>query len=211
MSSRSLYILGAPATGKSTLARAVVARLGLAWAPDRKVFRELWVTPLTDAAGAEFGLSFGKERGSFSGTDALSMSVLPRALEWLAVAELPPFVLGEGMRLSSPKFLVELDRRAPVTVVYLHASETERAARRAGRANDRMSDKFVAAAATRAANTADVMEALGFPVHRIDAGSVDPEQAAAEVCSAAGLAFNQTRSTKYQGWAGRPPLGTLST
>ena len=178
MSSRSLYILGAPATGKSTLARAVVTRLGLAWAPDRKVFRELWVTPLTDAAGAEFGLSFGKERGSFSGTDALSMSVLPRALEWLRETELPEYVLGEGARLSSPKFLVELDRYASLTVGVLVARWETLATRRAEREGGDLSDRFVAQASTRAFNAANAMRAFGYPVTYIDTEEFSPEQAA---------------------------------
>src|SRR5690606_14243849 len=80
--SRALYIVGAPGTGKSTLMDRVVSGLRLTWEPDEKVWRELWVNPLTQD-GERLGLSFGVKRPGFAGTDALSMTVQPRALEWL--------------------------------------------------------------------------------------------------------------------------------
>ena len=176
--SRSLYIIGAPGAGKSTVTRHVVAGLGLSWAPDIKVYRELWVNPLLDEDGVQRGLSLGKERGAFSGTDALSMSVLPRALEWLRETELPDFVLGEGARLSSPKFLVELDQHAPLTVGVLVARWETLATRRAERDGGDLSDRFVAQASTRALNAANAMCAFGYPVTYIDTEEFSPEQAA---------------------------------
>lgn len=176
--SRSLYLIGAPGSGKSTVMRHVVAGLGLRWAPDIKVYRELWVNPLLDEDGVQRGLSLGKERGAFSGTDALSMSVLPRALEWLRETELPEYVLGEGARLSSPKFLVELDRHAPLTVGVLAARWETLVTRRAEREGDTLTDRFVAQASTRATNAALAMRAFGYPVTYIDTEEYSPEQVA---------------------------------
>ena len=164
--SRSLYVIGAPGTGKTTLMNEVVAALGLRWLPDERVWREIWVNPLCDENGVLRGLSFGKARGAFSGTDALSMSALPRALEYIRETELPDYVLGEGMRLSSPKFLAELDQVAPLTLVYLSASEETVAERRAGREGDKLTSTFVKQARTRAANAAEAMETFGYNVLR---------------------------------------------
>ena len=164
--SRSLYVIGAPGTGKSSLMRRVVAGLGLSWGPEEHVWRELWVNPLLSPVGVQKGVSLGRERGTFSGTDALSMSAQPRVLEWLLHAtELPEYVVGEGMRLSSPRFLIELDSLAPLTLVYLSDDDQvtdERRARREG--GDNLTPTFVKQARTRAANAAQTMDALGYPV-----------------------------------------------
>ena len=172
--SRSLYIIGAPGTGKSSLMRRVVAGLGLSWGPEERVWRELWVNPLLSPAGVQKGVSLGRERGTFSGTDALSMSAQPRVLEWLHATELPEYVVGEGMRLSSPRFLIELDSRAPLVLVYLsddYQVTDERRARREG--GDNLTPTFVKQARTRAANAADAMEALGYPVLHFHGQTLD--------------------------------------
>ena len=165
--SRSLYIIGAPGTGKSSLMRRVVSGLGLSWGPEERVWRELWVNHLLSLGGVQVGVSLGRERGDFSGTDALSMSAQPRVIEWLHAARMPEYVVAEGMRLSSPRFLIELDSVAPLTLVYLSDDDQvtdERRSQREG--GDRLSATFVKQARTRAANSADAMDALGYPVLR---------------------------------------------
>ena len=163
--SRSLYVIGGPGTGKSSLVRRVVAGLELFWAPGEQVWRELWVNPLVNLDGVREGVSLGRERGTFSGTDALSMSAQPRVLEWLHATELPEYVVGEGMRLSSPRFLIELDLVAPLTLVYLSDDDQVTDERRAHReGGDNLTPTFVKQARTRAANAAQAMEALGYPV-----------------------------------------------
>lgn len=179
---RSLYLLGAPGSGKSTVMETIVARLGLEWAPDEKVRRELWVNPLLGADGSRLGLAWGKRRPEYSGTDALSQSVLPQALTYIRENPLPEHVLGEGMRLSTPLFLVELAALAPLTVVYLDAEPGVLEQRRSRRAGKPLSPTFVKQATTRARNAADAMAALGFPVARFDTCELNPWEIAEEVC-----------------------------
>ena len=172
--SRSLYIIGAPGTGKSSLMRRVVSGLGLSWGPEERVWRELWVNHLLSPGGVQVGVSLGRERGDFSGTDALSMSAQPRVIEWLHAAEMPEYVVAEGMRLSSPRFLIELDSVAPLTLVYLSDDDQvtdERRSQREG--GDRLSATFVKQARTRSANSADAMDALGYPVLRFHGCPLD--------------------------------------
>lgn len=177
--SRALYIVGAPGTGKSTLVDEIILQMGLSWEPDEKVWRELWVNPLS-WDGRRVGLSLGVKRESFSGTDALSMSVQPRALEWLAQTTLPEYVIGEGMRLSSPKFLMVLDCYAPLTVVYLEASQSVLDERVAARGHD-LNPRFRANGASRAANAVASLEDLGIPVARYSTNVASPASLATDI------------------------------
>ena len=179
--STSLYLLGAPGSGKSTTMDAIVSRLGLEWAPDEKVRRELWINPLLGADGSRQGLAWGKRRPEYSGTDALSQSALPQAMTYIRENPLPEHVLGEGIRLSAPHFLVELASVAPLTVVYLDAEPDVLEDRRSHRPGKPLSERFVKQATTRARNAAISMEALGFQVARFDTVGLDPREIAEEV------------------------------
>lgn len=96
-----LYICGAPGVGKSTLAR----ELRLGW--DQEVHRNVplpHIRLLHPSTGRWAGLELGLPRDDFPGTDALSMSIAPRALERLKALEVP-FALAEGARLATRPFL----------------------------------------------------------------------------------------------------------
>ena len=174
--SQSVYIVGAPGTGKSTLMDLLVSGLGLEWGPPEKMRREVFVHTLL-AEGEVRGVYLGVHRPEFPGTDALSASVHPQAVTWLQTAELPPLVLAEGVKLSSPKFLVHLDRVSPLLLVHLTSDPDTTAARVEGREHQ-LSKQYCAAGRTRAANVAETMSALGVPVLTIDTGETSPGEAA---------------------------------
>lgn len=114
-----LYLCGAPGVGKSTLAR----ELRSGW--DTEVHRAVRVPHvrlIKPATGRWAGMELGLPRDSFPGTDTLSMSIAPRASEWLKAVEVD-FALGEGARLATRPFLGGLHAAGVhVTLLYLHAS-----------------------------------------------------------------------------------------
>jgi hypothetical protein len=104
MINHMLYIAGPPGVGKSTLARELTA----GW--DRELMAHHPVVPHVrlrhPVSGLKIGLELGVPRPAFPGTDALSMSIGPAALQFLLDRTSAfPFALGEGSRLATRPFL----------------------------------------------------------------------------------------------------------
>jgi hypothetical protein len=97
---RLIYLIGAPGSGKSTLMRRLTAdfdRLPV----DHPVPHDQL---LTSALGAATHAEIGRQRGNFSGTDALASSIITRAEPWIATKPYP-ILLAEGARLGNTRFL----------------------------------------------------------------------------------------------------------
>lgn len=111
-----VYLVGQPGAGKSTLMESLTARcLRLSSTEAGRPGFERFLDPVTYDVCA---IELGRRRQNFSGTDALSMSVMPLALDWIATM-VTPLVLGEGDRLTSLKFLLAArDAGYVVTVPY---------------------------------------------------------------------------------------------
>jgi hypothetical protein len=122
-----LYIVGEPASGKSTLVEAMTAGIG---AIDVQYGLIRYRTLETEPVIVELGV----RRESFSGTDALPMNVQPEVTRWLQkpVAHL---VLGEGDRLANLKFFRNMLHAGwYLHVACLEASPLTLAQRRSSRA-----------------------------------------------------------------------------
>lgn len=96
-----LYLCGAPGVGKSSVMRA----LREPW--DQEVMNGSSVPHVRlrhPASGVPVGIELGVPRASFPGTDALSMSIGPRAMRWV-LDQHGPFAMAEGARLATRPFL----------------------------------------------------------------------------------------------------------
>lgn len=100
-----VYLVGEPGAGKSTALREAFAgytrtevRVGAC--PMMALVRSFWSGRGLPARAHELG----RDRpGGFGGTDALSMSIAPRALEAMGVAD--GLIVAEGDRLAHNRFL----------------------------------------------------------------------------------------------------------
>ena len=115
-----LYICGAPGVGKSTVAR----QLRAPWDCEvmgKEVVPHVRLRHLRTAR--VHGVELGVPRETFPGTDALSMSISPHALQWLSTVYYP-FAVGEGSRLATRPFIGTLAQQGVrTTLVYLTADQ----------------------------------------------------------------------------------------
>lgn len=168
-----LYVVGPPGVGKSTLVAGLTARMSRE-AVAAPVPHDRLLTAQLGIAGAEVG----KRRGAFSGTDALSMSIHPKAVEWISTAPYD-LVIGEGARLGTRGFLTAgMKAGYWVTLVHLTAAQDVLDARCKERGSAQ-NETWRRGAATRAARLAATMD-LDARVLRLDA-SAPADQLAAQV------------------------------
>jgi hypothetical protein len=172
-----LYLVGAPASGKTTVLRAVMHRLGVGVSPHAtRLHRSLIGHRLT-----RDGLLLGVVRPGRSGTDGLSMGVMPDALAWAAGhgPDRYKLIIGEGARLGTPRFLTALTSTHHVIVGHLTVSDTVQAARMAHR-HSTQNPSWAAGAATAAAHTADALTETAAVI-RLDTNQATPRELADEL------------------------------
>ena len=96
-----VYLIGEPGAGKSTAMRKATEHLTRAPIPNPP-FGMDW---LANRQGEIVAIEMGQRRPAFSGTDALGMGVMPRAVAFVKQPQdQAPVLLGEGDRLASAKF-----------------------------------------------------------------------------------------------------------
>lgn len=143
------YIIGIPGTGKSTLMKALMERIGGDWKQER-------VIDLLDTHNNGKYRVLGKyeEAQTFSGTDRLSMAVAPKAIEWIKTKP-NEIIFGEGDRLNSKTFFEAVGD--DLTIIHLTVSDNTREERYKERGSNQ-SDKFIQTTRTKCQN---VLEAFG--------------------------------------------------
>lgn len=106
-----LYLTGAPASGKSTIAHALTQGLTPVehTNPAHLHYPQAGVTTL------------GRNRPDFPGTDTLPLNAITRVLQWLNQPDAPTLLLAEGDRLACQPFF-DGARQAGYTVTIAHVT-----------------------------------------------------------------------------------------
>lgn len=142
--SHFLYIWGQPGSGKSTLVRALTA--GSLALPSRSA----GVDYLDYGNGV---LELGKDREDYRGTDALGMSVITKAIPFVA-SEAESDFLAEGDRLAVSAFFSTVKETHVLELVYLNTPDEIAAQRRAARGSNQ-NESWVRGRMTKARNLAN--------------------------------------------------------
>lgn len=166
-----VYVSGAPGTGKSTLMAHLTRACGRT-PIHGTIPHDLLTLPTADRlppARFNSAVELGKRRETFSGTDALSMSIQPKAVQYLARPGLAhTLILAEGDRLANLRFLASARELGwTVTLIHLHAPPAlldERCAVRGSAQNELWRRGRI----TKASNLARLTEDAGHPVVRLD-------------------------------------------
>lgn len=181
MSRELVYLIGAPAAGKSTLMAELTARAdryGCSYPLPHQVLAD-------PATGETLAVELGRQRLQFPGTDTLAMNISPAACAWLRgeTAPQPAVVLAEGDRLAHRGFL---DAAAAggymVTVAYLDAPPevlTDRCAARGSAQNT----SWRAGRGTKALRLAGYA-AGAYTLIRLDSAALPPAALAARLRAA---------------------------
>lgn len=122
----TVYIIGAPGSGKTTALQSALQTLGLPHPTQRN-------EPIPHLTYGHAVAQPGRDRGAFSGTDALAMGINPKACQWLA-SQPAPTVIGEGDRLANKRFFATAQQVGTLTVVWLDVSSSVARARCSRRA-----------------------------------------------------------------------------
>lgn len=182
-----VYLVGAPATGKSTLMAQLTADCGRTPIP-HPFHRELLTPPVDPGWSA---VELGRRRESCPGTDALSMAVQPRVLAWLPTAR-HRLVLGEGDRLANDGFIrAALDAGYRPHLFMLDAPGDVLDARCAARGSGQAAS-WRAGRLTKVLRLAQLAVSRGIPVTRLDSRQ-PPEVLAAQARDVVPLLASLTR------------------
>jgi hypothetical protein len=179
---RLVYLSGEPGVGKSTLMREATScwqRLPLPKDPGRAPARDL----LGDiATGRIAAVELGRQRDTFSGTDALPSNCIDDAETWLRsgqAARHAPLLLAEGARLANRRFLtaaVESGYRVDLLHLSGMAVAAERRANRARMLNrPQQNPSWVKGRRTAAANLALAAPDWGVQVLVVDAPRLETD------------------------------------
>lgn len=126
-----VYLIGAPGSGKSTAAAAMRALSGKSQPHEEPIpHMVMW------RGGMPWYAELGRKRASFSGTDALAMDIIGKAIEFVHTK---PFrrLFAEGDRLANARFFAEVKAAGyDLQVVYLTLPREKLEERRALRTKE---------------------------------------------------------------------------
>jgi hypothetical protein len=180
---RMVYLSGEPGVGKSTLMQEITRgwqRLHLPREPSRAPARDV----LADnrPPGRIVAVEIGRQRGAFSGTDALPSDCINDACTYLIsgqAAREAPLLLAEGARLANLRYLcAAVDAGYRVQLLHMHGEELA-ARRRSYRARDlakpEQNAAWVKGRRTASARLAEAAVAIGADVLLVDASKLEDD------------------------------------
>lgn len=179
---RLLYVIGEPGIGKSTAVRALTSRYDA-------VPQETPVPHINyaDRDGVHAFQQVGRDREGFGGTDALSMSIIDQAEQFL-LREAGPRVLLEGSRLANTRFLSTAEQ-AGYLVTLLHLDGPGIAAARRTLRGSKQDPTWVRGRRTAAENLMRALVHSSIRTRRIRLnGNESPDEIATALAGELGLA-----------------------
>lgn len=170
--SKSVYLIGEPGVGKTTVTSALCQNFALG--DELQLLGKLWGTELL-SAGELAGYRLGRERELFAGTDALAMSVNPDAVKWVQEDPLPEIIVGEGARLANKRFLTALEEKTNFLLVLVIA---DNAAQRREERGSNQNQSWVQGRLTASVNLFKEALEFGWNAIVLDNTDNDPQESA---------------------------------
>jgi dephospho-CoA kinase len=117
-----IAIIGEPGSGKSTLMRKLMAKIGIENSPIDTSFK---LVPYHNKDNV-YVLGKYEEGVLFAGTDKMSMAVQPEAIKFLDSIPADSTVIFEGDRLGTASFLENCNDKYDLTIIYLKTDRQNR-------------------------------------------------------------------------------------
>lgn len=160
---KTIYIIGAPGSGKTTLVEALKHNWTLEARNTQPFKHEVYQT--TDGKTVT---SLGWDNPPFSGTDTLPYTAINQVEAWLPTAY-TDYILGEGDRLAVDRFMEAAKQNGELHLFYLNTNPAIASDRRAARAlqygTKQQNPSWVAGRATKHYNLANRHFATEIPGH----------------------------------------------